>query len=51
MTIKKKEIKHAHDEEKTITIKKKKERKWKTQINIKHLAFFFRYFQFGPIDK
>ena len=42
----KKERKHSLDQEskiqeKTITIKKKEGRKWKTQIRIKHLASFF----------
>ena len=52
---KKKPIKHALDEdiktleEKPITIKKKEGRKWK--IRIEHLASFFRYIQFGRIDK
>ena len=37
--------------EKTIKIKKEEGRKWKTQIRIKHFDSFFRYIQFGRIDK
>ena len=53
---KKKERRNALDQEskiqeKTITIKKKEGRKWKTQIKSKHLASFFSYIQFGRIDK
>ena len=33
------------------TIKTKKGRKWKTQHRIKHLASYFRYIQFGRVDK
>ena len=51
----KKERKHALDQEskiqeKPIAIEKKEERKWKTQIRIKHLASFFKYNQFGRND-
>ena len=54
--VKKKRKKNALDQkskiqEKTITIKKKEGRKWKTQIKSKHLASFFSYIQFGRIDK